>query len=62
MVSVAMKALKNPALADNDKTFYQGQIHTARFYMQRLLPETATLIRTARSGSHNLMAMNVSEF
>jgi hypothetical protein len=37
--------------------FYESKLHTARFYFQRLLPETAALIRRARSGSANLMAM-----
>jgi alkylation response protein AidB-like acyl-CoA dehydrogenase len=37
--------------------FYAAKLHTARFYFERLLPETAMLIRRARSGSKNLMAM-----
>jgi hypothetical protein len=32
-------------------------LHTARFYFQRLLPETAFAIRAARSGVANLLAM-----
>jgi hypothetical protein len=30
--------------------FYQAKLQTARFYFARLFPETATLMRTARSG------------
>ncbi len=42
--------------------FYQAKLATARFYFARLLPETAMLIRQARSGSQNLMAMAESLF
>ncbi|MCA3154841.1 MAG: acyl-CoA dehydrogenase C-terminal domain-containing protein [Burkholderiales bacterium] len=37
--------------------FYTAKLHTARFYFQRLLPETAFAIRAARSGVANLLAM-----
>ena len=35
--------------------FYVGKLQTARFYFAKLLPETATLMRTARAGSKVLM-------
>jgi alkylation response protein AidB-like acyl-CoA dehydrogenase len=35
--------------------FYRAKLATARFYFQRLLPETAYHIRAARSGAKNLM-------
>ena len=38
--------------------FYKAKLATARFYFARLLPETAMLIRQARSGSQSLMAMD----
>ena len=37
--------------------FYSAKLHTARFYFQRMLPETAFAIRAARSGVANLLAM-----
>lgn len=40
--------------------FYQAKLATARFYFARLLPETAMLIRQARSGAASLMAMDFS--
>lgn len=42
--------------ADGDKVdpFYRKKLGTARFYFQRLLPETAFHIRAARSGAKNL--------
>ncbi|MFM7657390.1 MAG: acyl-CoA dehydrogenase C-terminal domain-containing protein [Burkholderiaceae bacterium] len=38
--------------------FYKAKLATARFYFARLLPETAMLIRQARSGVKNLMEMD----
>ena len=42
--------------------FYTSKLATARFYFARLLPETAMLIRQARSGSANLMALEADLF
>jgi len=42
--------------------FYTAKLHTARFYFAKLLPETAGLIRTARSGVAPLMAMDEALF
>nr|MBP8896583.1 acyl-CoA dehydrogenase C-terminal domain-containing protein [Ottowia sp.] len=35
--------------------FYTAKLQTARFYFARLFPETASLMRTARSGVANLL-------
>jgi alkylation response protein AidB-like acyl-CoA dehydrogenase len=42
--------------------FYTAKLHTARFYFAKLLPETASLIRTARAGLNPLMAMDEAMF
>ncbi len=42
--------------------FYRGKLALARFYFARLLPETAMLIRQARSGAVSVMAMEASLF
>jgi alkylation response protein AidB-like acyl-CoA dehydrogenase len=42
--------------------FYAAKLHTARFYFAKLLPETAGLIRSARSGVTPLMAMEEAMF
>jgi alkylation response protein AidB-like acyl-CoA dehydrogenase len=47
---------------DSGDSFYQAKLATARFYFARLLPETAMLIRQARSGASNLMALDVELF
>ncbi len=46
--------------ASGGDRFYQAKLATARFYFARLLPETAMLIRQARSGAASLMAMDFS--
>jgi alkylation response protein AidB-like acyl-CoA dehydrogenase len=41
--------------AGNTDPFYQAKLQTARFYFAKLFPETATLMRTARTGVKPLM-------
>jgi alkylation response protein AidB-like acyl-CoA dehydrogenase len=50
------------AKKDSGDPFYAAKLHTARFYFAKLLPETASLIRTARSGVAPLMAMEEAMF
>ncbi|WP_136413239.1 MULTISPECIES: acyl-CoA dehydrogenase C-terminal domain-containing protein [Oxalobacteraceae] len=47
---------------DSGDNFYKAKLATARFYFARLLPETAMLIRQARSGAANLMALEADLF
>jgi len=42
--------------------FYKAKLATARFYFAKLLPETASLIRTARSGVKPLLEMDEALF
>ena len=42
--------------------FYTGKLATARFYFARLYPETAMLIRQARSGAASLLALPAELF
>ena len=51
---MAQVALRQIA-AGNTDPFYQAKLQTARFYFARLFPETATLMRTARSGAKVLL-------
>jgi alkylation response protein AidB-like acyl-CoA dehydrogenase len=48
--------------AGSGDAFYAAKLHTARFYFSKLLPETASLIRTARAGVAPLMAMDEALF
>ena len=56
MAKVALEKRKDGDL------FYTAKLHTARFYYAKLLPETASLIRTARAGLAPLMAMDEALF
>jgi alkylation response protein AidB-like acyl-CoA dehydrogenase len=56
---MAQVALAKQASGD---PFYTAKLHTARFYFAKLLPETATLIRSARAGLEPLMAMDEALF
>jgi alkylation response protein AidB-like acyl-CoA dehydrogenase len=47
---------------DSGDNFYKAKLATTRFYFARLLPETAMLIRQARSGSANLMDLDAALF
>ncbi|MBL0422251.1 acyl-CoA dehydrogenase C-terminal domain-containing protein [Ramlibacter sp. AW1] len=51
---MAQVALRQIA-AGSDDPFYTGKLQTARFYFARLFPETAALMRTARSGAKVLL-------
>ena len=51
---MAQVALREIA-AGNTDSFYLGKLQTARFYFAKLFPETATLMRTARTGASALM-------
>ncbi len=50
------------AKKDSGDPFYTAKLHTARFYFAKLLPETASLIRSARAGLAPLMAMDEALF
>ena len=56
---MARVALSKQASGD---PFYTAKLATARFYFAKLLPETAMLIRSARSGVKPLMEMDESLF
>jgi hypothetical protein len=60
MARVALDRVK----ADGDAVdpFYRYKLATARFYFERLLPETAYQIRAARSGARNLMELPAEAF
>ena len=51
---MAQVALREIA-AGNSDPFYVAKLQTARFYFAKLLPETASLIKTARVSAKVLM-------
>ena len=49
--------------ADNDTSgFYTGKLKTARFFYDRLLPQTVALAEGIRNGSDSMMAFSEEEF
>ncbi|MDP1734574.1 MAG: acyl-CoA dehydrogenase C-terminal domain-containing protein [Sulfuritalea sp.] len=50
------------AKLDSGDSFYKAKLATARFYFARLLPETAMLIRQARSGAKSLIDLEAELF
>ncbi|MBH9552310.1 acyl-CoA dehydrogenase C-terminal domain-containing protein [Inhella gelatinilytica] len=56
---MAKVALEKEASGD---PFYRAKLATARFYFAKLLPETASLIRTCRAGLKPLMEMDEALF
>jgi hypothetical protein len=60
MAKVALARQK--AQGDGADPFYTAKLATARFYFAKLLPETAGLIRSCRSGVAPLMAMDEALF
>ncbi len=51
MAQVALQQISQ----GNTDPFYKAKVQTARFYFAKLLPETASLMQTARAGSDVLM-------
>ena len=45
-----------------DADFYRGKIVTARFYAERIMPDTGSLRRKLESGAESMMAMPVEMF
>lgn len=46
----------------DDATFYQAKIDTAKFYFERILPQTGALFATMMSGSKSTMSFNDDAF
>jgi len=59
MAKVAQEKL---AAGEGDAAFYQAKLTTARFYFQRILPRTRSLVETMQSGADNLMEMDQEHF
>jgi alkylation response protein AidB-like acyl-CoA dehydrogenase len=59
MVKTAQAKL---AADEGDTAFYQAKITTARFYFERILPRTRSLVVTMQSGADNLMSMEQEHF
>jgi alkylation response protein AidB-like acyl-CoA dehydrogenase len=58
--AMAERALAS--LEGDNSGFYANKLNTARFFMNRLLPQTLALLEAIRSGSDLLMAMDAEAF
>jgi hypothetical protein len=45
-----------------DEAFYQAKLHTAKFYFDRMLTRTRSLVSAMESGAENLMSMDEELF
>lgn len=59
---MAKVAVAKLAAGTDDPVFYQNKLATARFYMQRMLPDTAALLQKVESGADTLMAIDADAF
>jgi hypothetical protein len=50
------------AKVESGDPFYKAKLGTARFYFAKLMPETASLIRTARAGAKPMMDIEEALF
>jgi len=50
------------ALPKDAESFYQAKIGTAKFFMQRLLPQTGALLASIQSGAAVMMAFEDAAF
>ena len=59
MAKVAQAAL---AAGTDDKAFYEAKLTTARYYMDRYLPDAGALRRKLETGSDSMMALGEDAF
>ena len=59
MAKVAQTALANTT---DDKAFYEAKLATARYYMDRFLPDVGALRRKLEAGADSLMALDEAAF
>lgn len=59
---MAKAAQDKLAAGEGDKAFYESKLKTARFFMERVLPETEARFRMVMAGAKTLMEPTVEEF
>jgi alkylation response protein AidB-like acyl-CoA dehydrogenase len=59
---VRMAGVAQGRLGGDEDTFYRAKINTARFYMQRLLPQTGALLSAISAGSKSMMEFEEAAF
>ena len=59
---MAHKAQEKLDSGEGDKEFFETKIHTARFFFQKMLPETDAKFKTILAGADTLMALKAEAF
>ena len=59
MAVTAQQKIDNGA---EDVEFYKAKLHTAKFYFDRLLTRTRSLVSSMESGAENLMSISEEQF
>jgi len=59
---MARAALTKLAAGEGNKAFYETKLKTARYFMDRVVPETQTLLARVRVGAEPLMSFAADEF
>lgn len=59
---IAMRAGENLASGAGDKAFHERKLVLARYWMERMMPETVTLEARIKAGSEGLMALDAASF
>jgi alkylation response protein AidB-like acyl-CoA dehydrogenase len=59
LAKVAQEKLANGA---EDKAFYEGKLVTAKFFMDRVLPDTSALLSKVQAGAETLMKLPAEAF
>ena len=47
---------------DGNKAFYEAKLVSARFWMERLMPDTASLYERVKAGAVGLMKLDAASF
>ncbi|MCD8522172.1 MAG: acyl-CoA dehydrogenase C-terminal domain-containing protein [Saccharospirillaceae bacterium] len=59
---MALVAQQQLDAGSTETDFYQAKVHSARFYMDKLLPQTEALLSEIEAGKESLMDMAVGQF
>ena len=59
---IAATAFDRLAGKPGNAAFYEAKLATGRFFMERMLPDTSSLLARLTSGSDNLMALDAAAF
>jgi hypothetical protein len=58
----AKAALAKLAAKPDNASFYEAKLASARFWMERMMPDTASLAERVKAGADGLMTLDASSF